>query len=246
MNESSKQDFIEHVIFEYPKECCGLLVQHGEKQSYMPCRNIALQPESDFSIHPSDVVLCEDLGEIIGICHSHPDASSKPSDMDIAKASALKEEYPNADWYIFSWPEGDLHHFSPQVAPLLGRKFVHGVWDCYSLVRDYYKTIGIALPDFDREDGWWGTEQEMYLDNFESAGFSKVCSSAPEELKAFELLAGDVILMQIRSKRVNHAAVYIGDGKIIHHMYGKLSKTDVYGGFWLRNTRLIVRHTSKA
>ncbi|MFH0225080.1 NlpC/P60 family protein [Vibrio furnissii] len=111
-------------------------------------------------------------------------------------------------------------------------------------MRDYYKTIGITLPDFDREDGWWGTEQELYLDNFESAGFSKVCSSAPEELKAFELLAGDVILMQIRSKRVNHAAVYIGDGKIIHHMYGKLSKPDVYGGFWLRNTRLIVRHES--
>lgn len=213
----------------------------------MPCRNVSETPEHDFSIHPSDVIMCEDFGEIVGICHSHPDASSKPSYTDQAKASALKEEYPNADWYIFSWPEGDLHQFTPESnVPLLGRMFVHGTLDCYSLVRDYYKTIGITLPDFERKNGWWETEQELYLDNFESAGFSKVCGSAPEELKTFEPMIGDVILMQIRSKRVNHAAVYIGDGKIIHHMYGKLSKTDVYGGFWLRNTRLIVRHESKA
>lgn len=189
--------------------------------------------------------MCEDFGEIVGICHSHPDASSKPSYTDQAKASALKEEYPNADWYIFSWPEGDLHQFTPEPKiPLLGRMFVHGTLDCYSLVRDYYRAIGITLPDFERKNGWWETEQELYLDNFESAGFSKVCGSAPEELKTLEPMIGDVILMQIRSKRVNHAAVYIGDGKIIHHMYGKLSKTDVYGGFWLRNTRLIVRHES--
>lgn len=245
MNETAKQDFISHAKMDYPKECCGLLIQFNDKCVYMPCRNISQTPEQDFTIHPSDITMCEDFGEIIGICHSHPDSTSKPSQTDLAKASALKEEYPNADWYIFSWPEGDLHRFTPDsTIPLLGRKFIHGVLDCYSLVRDYYKTIGITLPDFDREDGWWGTEKELYLDNFESAGFTEVCGSAPEELKAFELLVGDVILMQIRSKRVNHAAVYIGDGKIIHHMYGKLSKTDVYGGFWLRNTRLIVRHRS--
>ncbi|WP_417393647.1 C40 family peptidase [Gimesia sp.] len=247
MDEKTKQDFIEHAKAEYPKECCGLLIQQGEKQLYMPCRNIALQPENDFSIHPSDVVLCEELGEIVGICHSHPDASSRPSNTDKAKAHSLRSEYRQAIWYIFSWPEGDLYDFDPRrEIPLIGRQFVHGTWDCYGLIRDYFQQeLQIDIPDFERDDGWWETDRELYLDNFDSAGFSEVCPGMPELLANFDFQIGDIILMQIRSQRVNHAAVYIGQGQILHHMYGKLSKRDVYGGFWLRCSRCVVRHRQR-
>lgn len=39
----------------------------------------------------------------------------------------------------------------------------------------------------------------------------------------------------------NHAAVYLGDGLMLHHMYGRLSSRDVYGGYWREVTRLVVR-----
>lgn len=49
--------------------------------------------------------------------------------------------------------------------------------------------------------------------------------------------------MQVRSKNgvPNHAAVYLGDGLMLHHMYGRLSSRDVYGGYWREVTRLVVR-----
>ncbi|NOE09470.1 C40 family peptidase [Vibrio cholerae] len=233
-----------HAQTAYPQECCGLLIQVGGERLYMACRNSATQPEQDFVIHPEDLAMFESMGEIVGICHSHPNASSKPSERDIYNANALKAEYPNADWHIASWPEGDIHSFTPsgEAYPLIGRPFIYGVMDCYAIVRDFYEKLNIALPKNESEDLWWEGDQELYLDNFESAGFYKLCSGAPDEIANTQLEVGDVILMQILSDRVNHAALYIGDGIILQHLYGKLSQRDVFGGYWLRCTRLVIRH----
>lgn len=139
---------------------------------------------------------------------------------------------------------GDVSQIHPEgyEAPLVGRMFHHGVLDCYTLVRDWYKReLAVELPDFDRSDEWWndGTSS-LYLDNFEKAGCVRTDGS--------ELQRGDILLIQIRSKNntPNHAAVYIGDGKILHHPYGRLSRIDVYGGMWLQYTRLVVRRGIQA
>lgn len=57
-----------------------------------------------------------------------------------------------------------------------------------------------------------------------------------------ELQYGDFILMQIESNTVNHAAIYIGNGEILHHLYGRLSMRGVYGSYWLDRTRRTLRH----
>jgi proteasome lid subunit RPN8/RPN11 len=237
MHSTLLQAFTQHAATCYPQECCGLIVQQSNKVHYIPCQNIATNKADEFVIDPQEYAKVEDMGDIIGICHSHPNASSKPSQRDIAMCEAS-----GLPWHILSWPEGDLRTIVPkgETPPLLGRPFVHGVWDCYSCVRDWYQEVKrIELPDFSRHDGWWEGEQELYLDNFANAGFEELHESFGNELQI-----GDVILMQIQSQRVNHAAVYIGEGQILHHLYGRLSRHDVYGGYWQRNTRMLVRYQS--
>ena len=58
------------------------------------------------------------------------------------------------------------------------------------------------------------------------------------------LFRSDVILMQIRSQNgvPNHAAIYLGDGLILHHLHGRLSSRDIYGGYWQEVTRHILRY----
>ena len=68
----------------------------------------------------------------------------------------------------------------------------------------------------------------------EKAGFTKV-----QDLKEH-----DVILMALGSTIVNHAAVYIGDNKVLQHCTNRLSSRDVYGGYWQKNTHCVVRHRS--
>lgn len=106
--------------------------------------------------------------------------------------------------------------------PIIGRPFVHGVWDCYGLIRDWYRQErGIELPNFERADGWWEQGENLYIDNYAAAGF--VAHDA-------ELQPGDVILMQYQASVVNHAGVYIGDGMMLHHLYGQSARVVPYGG----------------
>lgn len=142
-----------HAAREYPREACGVLVQIGRRHVYVPCANLALEPTEQFQLDPQGYAEAEDLGTVIGIVHSHPDGTSRASDHDRASC-----EVSGLPWHILSWPEGDLNTIVPtgEPTPLVGRPFVHGVWDCYAIVRDWHKQErGIELPDFPRLDDWW-------------------------------------------------------------------------------------------
>lgn len=96
-----------------------------------------------------------------------------------------------------------------------GRPFLHGLFDCYTLVRDYYKrNFKIFLPtNIQRDWEWWNKGQNLYLDNAKDCSFEEA-----EDIKKH-----DVLIMKISSPVPNHAAIYLGDNKILHHMAGKFS-----------------------
>ncbi|WP_145957544.1 NlpC/P60 family protein, partial [Xenorhabdus hominickii] len=42
----------------------------------------------------------------------------------------------------------------------------------------------------------------------------------------------------------NHAGVYIGDGLMLHHLYGQLSNQVPYDGYWQDRTIVALRYTN--
>jgi cell wall-associated NlpC family hydrolase len=167
------------------------------------------------------------------VVHSHPYLPALPSQADLVSCEAT-----GLEWHIVSVPNGAWHSFRPSgyVAPLVGRVFSHGVLDCYAVIRDWWQQErGVTLPDFERSDGWWGRGENLYLDNFRRAGFE------PCE----DLHVGAGLLMQIGSPVPNHAAVYLGDDTILHHVQGRLSSRDIWGGYWRKNTTHILRYTGQ-
>ena len=53
----------------------------------------------------------------------------------------------------------------------------------------------------------------------------------------------EVLLMQVATRGIeNHGDVFVGDGTILHHLYGRLSGHDVWGGYWKQHTTLVLRH----
>lgn len=226
--------FQAHARREFPRECCGLIGVVNGKERYVPCRNLSESAEH-FILHPADYAAAEDLGEITGICHSHPNIAAIPSEADLAGCEAS-----GIEWHILNVHAegvGALTSFKPSgyVAPLLGVPFTHGVHDCYSLVQRYYwQTLGIVLPDFVHDEKWWEKGQNLYLENFEKAGFVRVD----------DLREHDVILMKLASPVPNHAAVYVGNNQIAQHIMNRLSSRDVYGGWYQKITFCFVRHRS--
>ncbi|WP_407227231.1 NlpC/P60 family protein [Escherichia coli] len=54
--------------------------------------------------------------------------------------------------------------------------------------------------------------------------------------------AGDVLLCCFGSSVPNHAAVYCGDGELLHHIPEQLSKRERYSEKWQRRTHSVWRH----
>lgn len=226
-----------HAAQEQPRECCGLIVQAKNPLSdeliYRPCHNLATAIEH-FILDPTDYAQAEDAGDIIAVVHSHIYVSAEPSAADLVGI-----EKSSLPWLIVNWPTGVWTMTEPQKAavsiPLEGREFVHGVHDCYGIVRDYYRELGIVLADYHRQGEWWLDGQALYRNNFSAEGFIEV----PMET----MQPHDVLLMQVRSPAVeNHAAIYLGNNTILHHLMNSLSCKTTYEAYWQRHTTAVLRH----
>ncbi|PKE30952.1 peptidase P60 [Rahnella sp. AA] len=232
MDDKLIQAIMAHAEAEYPRECCGVLAQKSRITKYFPCRNLSVDPTEHFHLDPGGYADAEDWGAVIGIVHSHPDATTQPSELDKAQCDAT--ELP---WHIVSWPEGDLRTIQPRgELPLLERPFVLGHSDCWGLVMSYFRqTHSIELTDYRVDYPWW---EKQYPDNFYhecwyECGFREF-SGAPA--------AGDLVIMQIQSDKWNHAGILLEGNMLLHHMYGRLSQRVPYGGYWRERTMKIVRH----
>ncbi|MCO6550328.1 MAG: C40 family peptidase [Gilliamella sp.] len=202
-------------------ECCGFVI---DNKSYLPCNNISPTPTETFEISPNDWIKAEESGVITAIVHSHPDGLPI-----LSQADQFYQQQTAVDWWLVC--NNKIHKFR-YIKPLLGREFNHGETDCLTLVRDAYMLAGIDLPDYERQDDWWHNGQNLYLELLPKNEFEQV-----EDVQE-----GDVILVCLGSTTPNHAAIYIGNQFILHHCPNRLSKRDLYDGFWLKYTHSIWRH----
>jgi cell wall-associated NlpC family hydrolase len=128
--------------------------------------------------------------------------------------------------------------------PLLDRPFRYGPsgtdgrGDCAALVRDWYRRErGIMLPEYPREKLFWLRPGVSYRDNMLGAGFVPADRQEPE--------VGDVFLAAIRSAVPNHAGIYMGGGKIMHHLQDRYSRMDP-AVVWMRYVTDWFRYPSPA
>lgn len=222
-----------HAQQAFPREACGLVVVRKGRARFWPCRNDATRADA-FELNAEDYAAAEDDGQVVGVFHSHCHIPATPSEADLVMC-----ERGRLPWHIVSLPNEVWFEFKPSGyrPPLVGRPFSHGVLDCYSLVRDWYlEERGIALPDFRRRDDWWLLGDNLYLDNYRAAGFAETSLDGVQR--------GDVLLMQVASNVPNHAAVYLGDDMILHHVHGRLSSRDVFAGYWRKHTVKALRHAA--
>jgi len=212
-------DICAHALEAYPRESCGLVVDGR----YRPCRNVA-EGDGEFRIDGREQLAARRQGTIQAVVHSHrADQGASPSKADMAAQMAGAVPWgivvcdgqgcPELFWWGDQLP----------VPPLLERPFRHGVTDCWSLIRDWYRLEReILLPDFPRQDGWWNEAKgsdgnpDYYATRFAEAGFRQYAS-----WRAGAALAqpGDVITFRIdpKIKVAHHAAVYLGQGLMLHH-----------------------------
>jgi len=118
---------------------------------------------------------------------------------------------------------------------LTGKEFVYGIQDCYTVIRDYYKLKGVLLPDFERPEDLETTDS-IFLEQAELCGFYPV---------DFDLRkVGDMVVMKLRTKTPMHAAIYVGDDKILHQRTNSLSAVEPFGRYYRQSVAAVYRYAT--
>lgn len=190
-------------------EVCGLILNNTH---LVRCENVHPQPSQHFRISDEDWIKAETAGEITAVFHSHPNPK-----LVLSPADRTAQIATGIDWWLAS--AGLLRKIRP-VPHLLGRRFIHGITDCYTLFRDAYHLCGIDLPDFERTNGWWLRGENLYLKNMAANGFY--------EVSAADIQPGDVIIRRAFPEADPcHAMIWLGNNTILHHeVYGRLSRRE--------------------
>lgn len=206
-------------------EVCGLIIDGNR---LFRCRNVHPEPDKHFRISDDDWLAAEDEGEVTAVFHSHP--------AGFPVLSAADRQMQMMTWLPWLLACGDrILRFRP-VPHLLGRKFEHGVMDCYTLFRDAYHLCGIDLPDFERTNGWWLRGENLYLKNMPRNGFYQV---SPQESRP-----GDVIIRQpFPGVDPCHAMILLDDSVVLHHDHaGHLSRREPMRPAFVKQMHSIWRH----
>lgn len=209
-----------HAMVCYPEEAVGAVTPNG----YEPLRNVHPDPGRFFDCHEELAPILQ-AGDLRALIHSHPNGPFGPSETDMAQQLAMAIPWgitvcdgtASADpWF---WGDGI------PTPPLEGRSFRHGPsgsdgkGDCFALIRDWYRIErGVHLADWPRSDEWWKAGRDFYRTNYREWGFEPINGDTARR--------GDVWFMQILSNVPNHGAIYLGEGKILHHLPSRLSRVE--------------------
>lgn len=223
----------------YPEEACGFILKTGDEFSFSPQENITVNDKkTNFTISTNALSQVFEEGTLYALLHSHTTYLTDFSTTDRTFQAKMGIPWVLIDITSPKRPNVKWLTREKEVLPLYGRKFLFGVYDCFTFVRDWYKEeFDIELNDYQRVDNFAKRGFEPYLDNYKREGFLEV---------PFNMLSyGDVLLLKLDDNAVSHAAVYVGDNLIAHHLTGRLSKKDFLGSYYKDRLVKVVRHKLK-
>lgn len=243
MYELAFEDAKRHARRKYPHRACGFIINN----EYRPVKNVAWNTKANFEF-PNDLIESIRPQNIQMIVVSRPTEPYWPNQNEMM----FQEKYNRPFALVFlnqdTISKPIIWGAETPVPPILGRSFVHGVTDCWSIVRDCFR-LGkgklaeqgiyewpyepIQFPIIPRDDGWWANGNDYYLENYEKLGFKRIDRS--------EAKPGDGFLIKLFSDKYNHAGVLVDDGEIIHHLPGRLSRREP-AGLWARNSDFWLRY----
>lgn len=210
------EDACNHALEQFPNESCGAVIN----DEYVPFPNMAQDPEKQFLIKDKAFDAAYATGQVQAVIHSHNnyDMASKE---DQARQIAL-----NVPFGVINLVNRSVTHVvfwgdSLPREPFEGRTFFYGVWDCYSLVRDFIlEKFHVAAPNPARDFGFW-LRTESVFEQYIQKGLLPF-----RQVDLPEVQPDDILFYNIHATRfINHCGIMRENGLVLHHLYNYVSKT---------------------
>jgi proteasome lid subunit RPN8/RPN11 len=230
LSEQQRQTIARFSTQRPEEESCGFVLEDG---SVVECVNIAENTREEFEISARDYTTYDLIG-IKGVWHSH---------LELPGFSAFDQEVISTDtlpWAVYCLANDSFTQVDPTMpAPLVGRPFCFGLYDCYSLISDKLQEMGVQCPSWPRQHyGEWDEPQFFHFDEQAIRHGRPVTDGQYQE--------GDVLLLNLGGHpgHADHVGVFVDHQRFLHHPAGKLSRIDRFGSWWERRLRLVVRPTA--
>jgi len=232
MHTLTKTEIISSCEANPLQEVCGFVVLQ-DKAKVIQCQNISSTPETSFLIHPSEFIKAKSQGQIISLWHSHP-SSAAFSEADLSYGDEI-----NLPLHLYNIQSKEWSEYIPKTyrVPLTGRPFIWGHYDCFGLVRDYFRQEkGVYINDYDRDENFEQTKDVRIWDNFEKEGFLK--------LPGLGAIKNDDVIIFNTNAMPQHLGIFVGNTQIMHHPLNAISRLDRFNANWQKRAKVIVRHKS--
>ena len=118
---------------------------------------------------------------------------------------------------------------------LIGRQWEYGKFDCFALVRDWFKLQGVELPDFERPADL-ETCDSIFLQQALAIGFEEVAYASRRP--------GDVLIMRLGTATPMHAAILLPDERILHQRQDSLSAVEPFGRYYVSRVAAVFRYAA--
>jgi len=231
INTEIKKKIKAHARLEHPKECCGFIVDRDGELLCVQSKNTSFE-ENKFRTNPKDYLAAIRLGKIVAVYHSHTKGKERFSEFD--KFNSINHDLT---YVVFNTETNSLAQFSPKHSKFhkyIGREFEIKDKDCWSLVRDFYKTeLSIPLINPHRDENWRSYLETLFDEQIWGEGFCEV-----DDIKKYDCL----LFNKGGGKPSSHIAIYLGEDLILHQPARGYSRIESLTNRHKKLINKIIRH----
>jgi len=120
-----------------------------------------------------------------------------------------------------------------RAAGLVGRRWSYGKNDCYGLIRDFYKLLGIELPEFERPKDFRCCKS-IWLDQLPKNNFYEIALDNRRP--------NDLLIFKIGTKTPMHAAVLLPGEMILHQKAKSVSCREHLSLYYVEQVNSVFRY----
>jgi len=228
------------------EESCGFVLV----DSIVRCSNVSENPSGHFTISPFQYLKASRKDKIKAVYHSHISNNNKfsPEDKKMSRGH-------NLPFVLYHLKTKNFLCFDPKKERIvdIDKKFELGKRDCYTLVKDYYRNLGVQVTGNNGlGERWLKKNPFLIQDLFDlnqtalDLGVNNPEHTVIErEWLGMEMLKKhDVIVFEmIKGDGPCHVGVYLGDGIMYHHPRNRFPTTESLSPVIQRKIYKIYRHT---
>lgn len=223
-----------------PNEAGGLFIKTDRGINAYTCKNVSDRPDKHYIANSFEVNKLKERGKIIGYWHSHPAFDHQFSMPDKYFAEKL-----GIDSVLYCVDIDSFCEYQPIgfEIPYIDRPFYLGVFDCLSLVIDYYeRELNIKIP-------YLFTDLAFKYENWETSPENKQETTLCRDyliknsfLEVEKPGKHDILLITFgRMLTPVHFAIYLGGNQILHQPLNSFSETCLYNNYYKNRTKGIFR-----